>query len=88
MSNIYGSGFPNRPEDRNAEIRSNYWRTDAAAQFPFDTDKLSVQTGFSLLNITNHTNIRLNQSVNVPGDQIIDAYGVPFTFNMFLNLIF
>ncbi|MDB9929816.1 TonB-dependent receptor plug domain-containing protein [Cyclobacteriaceae bacterium] len=88
MSNIYGSGFPNRPEDRNAEMRSNYWRTDAAAQFSFDTDKLSIQTGFSLLNITNHTNIRLNQSVNVPGDQIIDAYGVPFTFNMFLNLIF
>jgi len=69
-------------------ISSKYFRADAAAQYSFDINKLNFQTGFSLLNITNYTNIRLNQSVNVPGDQIIDTYGVPFTFTMFLNLLF
>ena len=88
ISNVYGSGFPNRPQDRRMPISSKYSRADAAAQYSFDINKLNFQTGFSLLNITNYTNIRLNQSVNVPGDQIIDTYGVPFTFTMFLNLLF
>ena len=88
ISNVYGSGFPNRPQDRRMPISSKYFSADAAAQYSFDINKLNFQTGFSLLNITNYTNIRLNQSVNVPGDQIIDTYGVPFTFTMFLNLLF
>ena len=79
LTNVNGSGFINQGV-------APYWRTDVAAQYRFRLQKLRCQAGFSILNVFNRSNVRLNQSVNVPDGSVINTIGIPFTPTFYLNV--
>lgn len=88
FTQTYGSGFPNNRLDRNNGDVSPYWRTDLAFQYKFQAKSLHFDMGFSLLNLFNHKNIRLNQSVNVPDGSVINTIGIPFTPTAYVSCQF
>ncbi|MCP4457290.1 MAG: TonB-dependent receptor [Cytophagales bacterium] len=87
-SSVYGSGFPNSTEEIPTEEIIPYLRTDLAFQYEFEMEVLQIETGLSVLNVFNRSNIRLNQSVNVPDGAIINTVGIPFTPTVYLNFSF
>ena len=88
LTNVYGSGFPNRTVIREQASFDIYRRTDLAVQYSFKFDKLQGDAGLSILNLFNQQNVRLNQAVNVPSGSIINTVGIPFTPTVYLNLKF
>lgn len=88
LTNVYGSGFSNFTFRRSREEFIPYWRTDIAFQYQFQLATQKVEAGFSMLNLFNRRNVRLNQSVNVPNGDIINTAGIPFTTTVYLNVNF
>ncbi|OJJ15328.1 hypothetical protein BKI52_38585 [marine bacterium AO1-C] len=86
LTNVNGSGFTNNTVEVINQDLVPYWRTDIAAQYRFRLNKLRFQAGFSILNVFNRSNVRLNQSVNVPDGSIINTIGIPFTPTFYLNV--
>lgn len=86
FTNVYGSGFTNSifRIDLERFPLVPYWRTDIAVAYKFQ----SLEAGLSILNLFNRRNVRLNQSVNVPGGDRINTAGIPFTTTVFLNVSF
>lgn len=91
FTHAYGSGFSNNPDcaqQNQLDIRP-YHRTDAAMQYRFQWRRTYFEAGFSILNLFNQINVRLNQSVSVPGDNsIVNTIGIPFTPTVYLNAKF
>lgn len=86
LTQVYGSGFPNSPiRERRSQIE-DYWRVDVAAQYQFEIKKLSLETGFSILNLFNTRNVRLNQSLSTPENPLINTLGVPFSPSFYVNI--
>ena len=88
LSSVYGSGFPNRSVFQELASFDIYRRTDLAAQYSFQLRNLRLDAGFSILNLFDQRNIRLNQSLNSPRGSLINTAGIPFTPTLFLNLGF
>ena len=86
FTQVYGSGFPNSPNVQRTRDTQDYLRVDFAAQYQFKIRKIAVETGFSLLNLFNRQNIRLNQSLSTPTNPLINTLGVPFSPNLYLNV--
>ena len=86
LTNVNGSGFINNTVEKANQEIVPYWRTDLAAQYRFRLHKLRCQAGFSILNVFNRSNVRLNQSVNVPDGSTINTIGIPFTPTFYLNV--
>ena len=86
LTNVYGSGFINTTIEKTDPVIIPYWRADIAAQYRFKWGKMRCQAGFSILNIFNRSNVRLNQSVNVPDGSVINTIGIPFTPTFYLNI--
>lgn len=86
ITNVYGSGFSANRFVRNRVDFKPYWRTDLAFQYRFQSARRNMEAGISVLNVFNHRNIRLNQSVSVPDGDIINTAGIPFTPTLYLNV--
>lgn len=88
IAHIYGSGFPNN-NLRESE-NTDYGRTDLAFQYNRSFGKIEIEGGFSILNVFNRDNVRLNQSFGIPGNEIniVNTVGIPFTPNVFLGCRF
>ena len=88
LTQVHGSGFSNVQAARRESEIVPYWRTDAAFQYLFEVEQLQFKTGVSILNIFNHENVRLNQSVNIPNGAVINTLGIPFTPTFYLDCQF
>ena len=88
LSSVYGSGFPNRSVFSEQADFDIYRRTDLAAQYSFELNRFKIDAGFSILNLFDQYNIRLNQQLNSPGGSRINTAGIPFTPTLFLNVGF
>lgn len=88
LTNVYGSGFPNSTLGRDAQEVTPYWRTDLALQYEFKVRNHNLETGISVLNLFDQQNVRLNQSLSVPGGARINTVGIPFTPTLYLNFGF
>lgn len=88
LTNVYGSGFPNSILGSGREGLTPYWRTDLAFQYAFSLGNTSIETGISVLNLFDRQNVRLNQSLSVPGGGRINTVGIPFTPTLYVNFGF
>ncbi|OEK05382.1 hypothetical protein BFP71_18500 [Roseivirga misakiensis] len=88
LANAYGSGFPNFTLTPDEVELEPYWRTDLAVQYQFNIEGQPVEAGLSILNLFNRRNVRLNQSVNIPGGDRINTAGIPFTSTVYFNMSF
>lgn len=89
---VYGSGFPNvtnrQARERQRDPIIPYWRFDLACQYRFHVNRIHLEAGFSLLNIFNYENIRLNQDINININTRINTLGTPFTPTVYINARF
>jgi hypothetical protein len=91
FTHAYGSGFSNNPDctQQNELKIQPYNRTDIAMQYRFQWQRTYFEAGFSILNLFNQINVRLNQSVSIPNDNsIVNTIGIPFTPTVYLNAKF
>ncbi len=79
---VYGSGFPNIQNLTSSENISPYSRLDVGGLYRFKVKELSIDFGFSVLNVLNTYNIQYNNLANFPkeGEQYIQAMPLNFTF--------
>ena len=85
VTNVYGSGFPNSALIQESDEYEPYWRTDLAFQYRFDLPKTNLEAGFSVLNLFNNRNVRLNQAVNGRNGTRLNTAGIPFTPTIYVN---
>lgn len=88
FTNVYGSGFPNNTFRPDLQEITPYWRTDLAFQYQLQLGATNIETGVSILNLFDRRNVRLNQSLSVPGGSRINTVGIPFTPTLYVNLGF
>jgi hypothetical protein len=94
ISHVYGTGFPKSQRlepnvlinDRSEEIP--YARTDVSFQYNFNIQNLDLETGFSIINLFDRQNLRLNQSTDFPDDFTVTQTGIPFNPLIYLNIRF
>ncbi|TXC76984.1 TonB-dependent receptor plug domain-containing protein [Luteibaculum oceani] len=85
---VYGSGFQGSGLSADINSTTPYHRTDVAAEYNLMDETCHLDLGFSILNLFNKENIRLNQSVNFPDGDRVNTLGIPFTPTLYLNLSF
>lgn len=88
FTNVYGSGFPNNTFRPDLQEITPYWRTDLAFQYELKLGATDIETGVSILNLFDRRNVRLNQSLSVPGGSRINTVGIPFTPTLYVNFGF
>ena len=88
ITNIYGTGFLNNTIESDGLERTPYNRLDLAFQYGVDIKKTRLETGFSILNLLNQENIRLNQFVRFPDGTNSSTSAIPFTPSLYLNFGF
>lgn len=88
FTNVYGSGFPNNTFRPDQQEITPYWRTDLAFQYQLKLGATDIETGVSVLNLFDRRNVRLNQSLSVPGGSRINTVGIPFTPTLYVNFGF
>jgi hypothetical protein len=79
---VYGSGFPNIQNLISSKNIRPYSRLDLGGLYRFKVKELSIDFGFSVLNVLNTYNIQYNNLANFPreGEQYIQAMPINFTF--------
>lgn len=88
LTNVYGTGFPNTTF-RDDELQYvKYNRLDLAFQYAVTVNWARLETGFSILNLLNRENIRLNQFVRFPDGTTASTSGIPFTPSVYFNFGF
>jgi hypothetical protein len=91
---IFGSGFPlnNGTTTNPVYINPDYNRIDVAVNYRFNIGKVAGETGLSLLNLFDSTNIRYSNFEKVPVDQSntlnIYSQAVPFSPRISLRLYY
>jgi hypothetical protein len=90
---VCGSGIPDPASLPDAvEYAPYYSRLDGSVILKFETHKMHLDAGISVLNILNRENIKFSNLINVPTiDQAsvsIYSGAVPFTPALFLNLYY
>ncbi len=85
---VYGSGFP---ELIDPEILNDYQRLDMAINRSVPYKKLSMNMGFSIMNVLNHQNIKYDNFYRLEdeeGEVTLHAQAIPFTPTLYFNLSF
>ena len=93
---VYGSGFKTPPslldEPLNTPERYPYSRLDMAMFYRHSIKNYHFEVGISILNVTNHENIKYSNMILIPDSQTtsisIHAEAVPFTPTIYLNMAF
>jgi len=84
---VYGSGLVGfNGLDKNTI--NPYSRLDAAFLYRFNTKKVKLETGLSVINVLNTQNVRYSNFSNVPNYKQIYSKAMPFTPTLFLNIGF
>lgn len=84
LNYVYGSGLVNSNPDKIIP----YNRLDIAFLYKFNTKKIKLETGLSVLNVMNSKNVRYNNFFNFPDNKTIYSEAMPFTPTLFLNIGF
>jgi CarboxypepD_reg-like domain/TonB dependent receptor-like, beta-barrel/TonB-dependent Receptor Plug Domain len=94
---VYGSGFKIPPTILDALLeappeRYPYSRLDMAMFYRHSVKNYHFELGISVLNVTNHENIKYSNLIRIPDSQTtsisIHAEAVPFTPTIYLNMAF
>lgn len=89
---VYGSGFLQNISDSNDLDSYPYKRFDISGIYRFSLKRMKLETGFSILNLLNHENIKFTDITQIPtdNDNTVNIYSeaVPFTPTIFLNFSF
>ncbi|MEE4197136.1 MAG: TonB-dependent receptor [Bacteroidales bacterium] len=90
---VYGSGFLQNTSLISDETkRYPYKRIDISGIYRFSLKRMKLETGFSILNLLNHENIKFTDITQIPtdNDNTVNIYSeaVPFTPTIFLNFSF
>lgn len=80
--NVYGSGF----EFKEGVDPSAYHRLDIALEYRKKWKAFGIETGFSILNLLNHKNVRLFRYTVFPDGELNSTIGTEFTPLVYLNL--
>lgn len=85
---VYGSGFPNIQNLISTENIRPYSRLDVGGLYRFKVKELSIDFGFSILNVLNTYNIQYNNLANFPkeGEQYTQA--MPRNLTIFAHFRF
>jgi len=84
---VYGSGLAFSSELNNADAIP-YNRLDLAMMFRFNANKFELESGLSIVNLLNNSNIRYTDFTNLPGGNTIYSPGKPITPTLFFNIRF
>lgn len=94
MNYVLGSGFPERKvlNPNNIIYENPYRRLDIAALYKFNTKRINLEMGLSILNVLNRANIKHSSFIFIPTPRqnSVNIYSesVPFTPTLFLNISF
>ncbi len=89
---VYGSGFASRGNFQSGRDITDlaYSRLDISFVYRFNTKKLDLEAGVSILNVLNHENLKFDNIIRIPNMQSgtvnIHAEAVPFTPTIFLKI--
>ncbi|MEJ6799210.1 MAG: hypothetical protein QNK75_09305 [Crocinitomicaceae bacterium] len=87
IAGVYGSGFKSFSLKNEGEIKP-YSRIDIALKYTKKLKKTSMNTGVSILNLLNTSNVRLFRTTNFSDNSSYSTLGLPFTPTLFFNLNF
>jgi hypothetical protein len=82
---VFGSGIPNPSFTENS---TRYSRLDVAALYKINFQKMSVETGISILNVLDQQNVRYDNFSAFPQSPNSKLVATPFSPTVFLNLTF
>jgi hypothetical protein len=85
---VYGSGFPNIQNLSSSENIRSYSRLDIGALCRFKVKDISIDFGFSILNVLATYNIQYNNLANFPRKEEQYAHAMPFNFTFFAHFRF
>ena len=84
---VYGSGLVNSSDIIDKGIIP-YNRLDVAFLYKFQTQKLKLEAGLSIVNLLNVKNIGYNDFSNLPDYRTFYSQAMPFTPSIFVNIGF
>ena len=90
---VFGSGFTQNTNLVDSTVEKYpYKRLDVAISYRFAFKKMRMETGFSILNVLNHENIKYSNLVKIPTSDNstlgVYAEAVSFSPSLFLNISF
>jgi carboxypeptidase-like protein/TonB-dependent receptor-like protein len=88
LNYVYGSGLSNSEEGSVGVKRLSYKRFDAAILYRFNTQKINLETGVSVLNVLNQFNVRYNNFTSFSNGTTIYERGIPITPSILFKLSF
>ncbi len=88
LNYVFGTGLQISNEDNDFIKTPNYSRFDFALMYKWSFPKISLEFGVSLLNATNHYNIKFNNFVNLENNENLFTPGIPLSPNGFFNIKF
>lgn len=88
LNYVYGSGLANSARLSRLKEVIPYKRFDIAFLYKFNTKKIKLETGLSIVNVLNTKNVGYYNISNLPGNKTIYSSATPFTPTVFLNIGF
>lgn len=85
---VYGSGFPNIHNLTSSQNIRPYSRLDLGALYRFKVKELSIDFGFSILNVLNTYNVQYNNLANFPKKEEQYTNAMPLNFTVFAHFRF
>lgn len=85
---VYGSGFPNIQNLISAENIRPYSRLDIGGLYRFKATEISIDFGFSILNVLNTYNIQYNNLANFPKEEEQYRQAMPLNLTFFAHFRF
>lgn len=85
---VYGSGFPNIQNLISAENIRPYSRLDVGGLYRFKVKQLSIDFGFSILNVLNTYNVQYNNLANFPKEEEQYTQAMPLNLTVFAHFRF
>ncbi len=87
ISHIFGSGLAYTAQINDGNTIP-YSRTDMAILYHIVKQKLDINTGLSILNLSNRDNIGLSGTSFIPNSQRAYSKGIPLTPSLFVKIVF
>lgn len=85
---VYGSGFPNIQNLTSSENIRPYSRLDIGGLYRFKATEISIDFGFSILNVLNTYNIQYNNLANFPKEEEQYRRAMPLNLTFFAHFRF
>jgi hypothetical protein len=85
---VYGSGFPNIQNLTSSENIRPYSRFDIGGLYRFKVREISIDFGFSILNVLNTYNVEYNNLANFPKEEEQYTQAMPLSFTFFAHFRF